>query len=144
MRFKLVTPERVVFEEEGIISITLPTEEGEITILPHHIPIVAKLRPGVAFLKRDDGSDEEIAVSGGFIEVKQGDSVTVLADTAERGHELSLATIEEAKRRAEQVMKEKASAGDVGFADAAAHLERELARYKTALRYSRRTRSKPG
>lgn len=135
--FKLVTPERTVFQEE-VVSVTLPTEDGEITVLPGHISLVSKLKPGVAELKRPDGSVDEVAVSGGFIQVLKGSQVTVLADTAERGVELSLEAIEEAKERAEKIMKEKIAAGDMRYADAAAHLERELARYKAATRYARR------
>lgn len=135
--FKLVTPERTIFQED-VLSVTLPTEDGEITILPGHIDLVSKLKPGVAELRRPDGSFDEVAVSGGFIQVLNGSRITVLADTAERGEELSLDVIEQAKARAETVMKEKIAAGDMSYADSAAHLERELARYKAAMRYARR------
>lgn len=135
--FKLVTPERTLFREE-VVSVTLPTEDGEITVLPGHVALVSKLKPGVAELKRPDGTQDEVAVSGGFIQVLKGSQVTVLADTAERGEELSIEVIEQAKARAEATMKEQMAAGDMSYADSAAYLERELARYKTAIRYARR------
>ncbi len=133
LHFELTTPERVVFKQD-VDQITLPTMDGEITILPQHIPLVAQLVPGVATLKRE-GEAEEVAVSGGFIQVDGKDNVTVLADTAERGENLSLEDIEKAKQRAEEVMKNAARGDDESFARAAAEMERELARYKVALKY---------
>ena len=131
MKFELVTPERVVFRTE-IDQVTLPTKEGEITILPNHAALVAELVPGVAHLKR--GSEEEdVAVSGGFIQIGEN-RARVLADTAERGIDLDLSAIEQAKARAEAVMKETVRSDDTAFASAAAALERELARYKVAKR----------
>lgn len=133
IHFELITPERVVFRQE-VDEITLPTSEGEMTILPNHVPLVAALVAGVAKLKRGNVT-EDVAVSGGFIEIKAGSRVRVLADTAERGHELEMSAIEEAKQRAEKVMKEAARSDDVSYAAAAAALERELARYKVARKH---------
>ena len=129
LKFELVTPERVVFRTE-IDQVTLPTKEGEITVLPNHVALVAKLVPGVAHLKRGT-EEEDVAVSGGFIQVGEN-RIRVLADTAERGIELELEAIEKAKERAEAVMKETVRSDDTAFAAAAAALERELARYKVA------------
>ena len=130
IHFELVTPERVLFRHE-IDQVTLPTSMGEITILPNHIPLVAALVPGVAHLKAGK-SEEDVAVSGGFIEVEKGSRIRVLADTAERGIELDLSVIEKAKERAEKVMQEAVKSDDIAFATAAAALERELARYRLA------------
>jgi F-type H+-transporting ATPase subunit epsilon len=133
LQFKLVTPEKIVFEKK-VSQVTLPTMEGEISILPNHIPLVAELVPGVAMLKVHNES-EDVAVSGGFIQIDNTGNVTVLADTAERGEDLNLKDIEAAKSRAEQVMRESARGNDEAFARAAAELERELARYRVARKY---------
>ncbi|MBU2613043.1 ATP synthase F1 subunit epsilon [Patescibacteria group bacterium] len=130
IKFELVTPERVVFRTE-VDKITLPTKEGEITILPHHAALVAELVAGVAHLTRGT-AEEDVAVSGGFIQVGADNRVRVLADTAERGVDLDLGAIEQATARAEAVMKETARTDDSAFAAAAASLERELARSKVA------------
>lgn len=135
IHFELVTPERTVFKKT-VDQLTLPTSMGEITILTNHLPMVATLVPGVARLKTG-GEEEEVAVSGGFIEISK-ESVRVLADTAERGEELDLSVIEEAKLRAEQVMKETVKTDDVSFAAAAAALERELARFRVARKHASR------
>ncbi len=136
MLLKLVTPERVLFQEEAA-SVTLPTVEGEITILPKHSDLVAALKPGVAKLIRPDGSIEDIAVSGGFIQVGT-DLITVLADTAERGEELTLDAITEAQNRARKLMSETVNTDERSYTAAAAALERELARYRTAIRHRTR------
>ncbi|MDD2785704.1 MAG: ATP synthase F1 subunit epsilon [Patescibacteria group bacterium] len=135
LMFELTTPEKVVFSQ-AVDQVTLPTMDGEITILPSHIPLVAQLVPGVAILKLD-GASEDVAVSGGFIQVDGRGKITVLADTAERGMNLNLEDIEKAKQRAEEVMHSTVRGDDETFARAAAELERELARYKVALKYKK-------
>ncbi len=138
LHVKLVTPERVLFEEEAL-SITIPTETGELTILPNHAALVTNLQAGVAELRRPDGSVEDIALSNGTLQIAPGSQVTILAETAERGAELDLKAVDEAKARAEKVMKEGIHASEESFAEAAAMLERELARYKAAMKYQKRS-----
>lgn len=142
MPFRLLSPERTL-RDESIRSVSLPTTDGEITILPHHTALVALLVPGVVKIQRENGT-EELAVSGGFIEVKEANKgITVLADTAEYEEELDLSSIEAAKQRAENVMKQTALSDEAGFAAAAAALQRELARYKVAVRHRARLGSIP-
>lgn len=128
--FEIATPERIVYKEQ-VDSLTLPTKDGEITILPNHIPLVAVLVPGVAVVRKG-GVEQYMAVSGGFIEVQPNNRVVVLADTAERAEELTLAAIEKARADAEHALHEKRSMDDESFAAAAAGLERELARLRVA------------
>lgn len=137
LHLKLVNPERVLFEEDAL-SFTVPTQTGEITILPHHAPIVSALADGVAELKRPDGSMEEIAISGGTLQVQEDGKLLVLADMAERGEDLDLQTIEKAKARAEALIKETSMADEEQYAEAVAYMSRELAKYKAALRYQKR------
>lgn len=130
--FEIATPERIVYKET-VDSLTLPTKDGEITILPNHIPLVAVLVPGVVVVRKG-GTEQLIAVSGGFIEVQPGNRVVVLADTAERAEELTEGAILKARADAERVLSEKRNLDDESFAAAAAGLERELARLKVARR----------
>lgn len=133
LAFKIVTPERVVFEDT-VDAIILPTAEGEITVLQHHIPLVSLLRAGVLRIKK--GSEETpLAVSSGVIEV-DGQQVIVLADTAERADELEEEKIEKARQEAEKLMHEKRLDTE-GFAEATAALEREIARLKVIKQYRR-------
>jgi len=133
MKFKLVTPDRVLADKE-VKAATLPTADGEITVLPGHALLASLLVPGIIKLQTDSGT-EEVAVSGGFINVGPDGTVDVLADTAEQGHELDLAVIEQAKERAKQAMKEAIGKDDTAFAMAAAALERELSRFKLAMKH---------
>jgi len=123
IKFEIVTPERVVLKET-IKSITVPTKDGIITVLPKHIPLVGILVPGVAEIKTESGETQLFSVSSGFIEV-QRDKVIILADTAERAEEIDLQRAEEAKKRAE-------NEADVDFVNIQTNLEKELARIKTA------------
>ncbi|MEK7523880.1 MAG: ATP synthase F1 subunit epsilon [Patescibacteria group bacterium] len=132
IQFKIVTPERIVFEDT-VDAIILPTIEGEITVLPHHIPLVSLLKAGV--LRIQKGKEETpLAVSSGVIEV-DGERVVVLADTAERADDLDEAKIEKAREEARQLMESKRRGDREGFAEASALLERELARLKVVKRY---------
>ena len=151
--FEIATPERVVYTDE-VESITLPTKEGEITVLPNHIPLVSVLVPGALTLRKG-GQEQYLAVSGGFIEVqpaqisptekfqsgKPGTRVVVLADTAERAEELTLEAIEKAREDARRVLEEKRTLDEESFTLAAVALERELARLKVARK--RRARGGP-
>lgn len=138
IQFEIATPERIVYKDT-LDSLTLPTKDGEITILPGHIPLVSVLAPGV-LTARKGGNEEYLAVSGGFIEVQPKNHVVVLADTAERSEELTLEAVEKARDEAERVLKEKRAIDTESFTLAAAALERELARLKVARK--RRSRIK--
>lgn len=139
IQFEIATPERIVYKET-VDSLTLPTKDGEITVLPNHIPLVAVLVPG-AITVRKGNAEQFMAVSGGFIEVQPNNRVVVLADTAERAEELTEDAILKARADAERVLHEKRNLDDESFAAAAAGLERELARLKVARR--RRSHSGP-
>jgi len=132
IKFQIVTPERIILEED-IRQVSVPTRDGEITVLPDHIPLVASLLPGVVEIKTKNGQNEIMAISGGFLEVLR-DKVVILADTAERGQEIDLARAEEAHQRAEE-LKEKADRGQ--FAEISAKIEKELARTKAAKRWKK-------
>lgn len=137
LTYKIITPERVVLEGEAA-SLSVMTESGEITVLPGHIPLASLLRAGEMRVKTPDGKEELLAVSTGLIEVQEHNQIVILAQSAERSEELELAQIEEAKKRAEDALKNIRNREDVSFADAAAHLERELARYRVALKGKKR------
>ena len=132
LNLKIVTPERVVYEDI-VDSVTATTQMGEITILPGHIPLVTNLQAGELRV-RTNGDEQFLVASTGFLEVRSGNEVVVLADTAERVEELELEKIEAAKERARRLLEENRNVDDVAFADAAALLERELARERVAIR----------
>lgn len=98
--------------------LSVPGEMGELGIYPRHTPLLTKLKPGSVRIKRPDVAEEElIYVSGGVLEV-QPFVVTILSDTAIRGHDLDEAAALEAKRAAEDAMKDKSAAMDLAKAQA--------------------------
>ena len=136
IKFEIVTPERVVLKTE-ILQATIPTATGEITILPHHVPLVAILRPGVIEVKTTNNAEVEImAVSGGFVEVLKN-KIVILADTAEKASDLNEERIAQAKQAAEK-LKQTAKAEDrVQFTDINARIEKELARSRAISRWKK-------
>ena len=110
----------VVSAEEQIFSgeakfVALPGEGGELGILPKHTPLITRIKPGAVRIEKADGSEEFVFVAGGILEVQPG-KVTVLADTAIRGKDLDEAKAVEAKKLAEEAMKNAKS--DIDFAAA--------------------------
>ena len=111
----------VVSAEESIFSgeakfVALPGEAGELGILPQHTPLITRIKPGAVRIERaDTGEEEFVFVAGGILEV-QPNAVTVLAETAIRGKDLDEAKAAEAKRLAEEAMKNAKS--DIDFARA--------------------------
>ena len=139
IKFKIVTPEKTVFEEE-IEQATLPVTDGEVTILPNHRSYIASLKSGEICVKKDK-EEISLAVSGGFIEFN-GNNLIVLADTAERAEEIDVKRAEEARQRAEDLKKEAISMDDSEYARVAALVEKEANRVKVARIHRTRTRIK--
>lgn len=136
----IVTAEREVFVEDDVDEVVVPGIEGELTVLPEHAPLLTMVKPGVILLRKS-GEDIDMAVTGGFIEVRQ-DRVTILADAAERAEEIDAVRAEEARRRAERLLEEREA--EVDLAAAAAALQRALMRLKAVERRRRRSGVRPG
>ena len=128
INFRIVTPERVVYTND-IDQVTIPTQSGEVTVLPNHIPLVSLLKAGEMMLKRD-GDEQLFAVSTGFVEVRPHSEVVILADTAERADEIDLERATEARERAQKALLEKRDMDDVQFAKFQAILDKEVVRIK--------------
>jgi F-type H+-transporting ATPase subunit epsilon len=103
---EVITPIAVVLKEE-VDEITVPTESGEISILPNHVDLVTKLKHGEMVIKRNNKT-ELFAIMGGFLEITNN-HVSILADHAIRATDIEISKVEEAKQRAEKAMKNKVS-----------------------------------
>ena len=117
MHVDVVSAEQLIYS--GVAEfISAPAEKGEIGILPRHAPLLTRVRPGAVRIKVAN-SDEEVIlyVSGGMLEV-QPHVVTVLADTAIRGKDIDEAKALDAKRRAEEALKNHSSSMDFAMAQA--------------------------
>ena len=110
----VVSAEQSIFAGEAKF-VALPGENGELGILPGHTPLITRIRPGAVRIEKADGDEEFVFVAGGILEV-QPKGVTVLADTAIRGHDLDEAKATEAKKAAEEAMQNRTS--DIDFAHA--------------------------
>lgn len=112
----------VVSAEESIFSgeakfVALPGEAGELGILPGHTPLISRIRPGTLKIVMDDGSEEHIFVAGGILEVQPG-KVTVLSDTAIRAHDLDEAKALEARKHAEEALRNTKDKSDIAVVEA--------------------------
>lgn len=131
----------VVSAEESIFAglaefVVLPGETGELGILPGHTQLMTRIRPGTVRLKLPDRADEElIFVAGGLLEV-QPNCVTVLADTAIRGHDLDEAKALEAKKQAEEAMRNRSS--ELEYAKAEAELASAIAQLQAIQKLRKR------
>ncbi len=131
----------VVSAEESIFSgeaefVVLPGEVGELGIYPQHTPLITRIKPGTVRITPAGGGDEQlIFVAGGVLEV-QPQVVTVLADTAIRGHDLDEAKANEALKRAEEARAKAQDKQEI------AAVEGELAMLAAQLAAIRRLRKK--
>ena len=131
----------VVSAEESIFSglaefVVLPGEVGELGILPGHMPLMTRIKPGAVRLKVPSQTQEElIFVAGGILEVQPG-LVTVLADTAIRGKDLDEAKALDAKKKAEEALVTRES--ELDYARAQAELAEAVAQLAAIQRLRKR------
>ena len=137
LRLDIVTAEQSIFSDD-VDMVIAPGVEGQLGILPHHAPLMASLQPGELLVRKGD-TEEILVISGGFLEVRP-DRVIILADAAERAEEIDVARAEEAKRRAEERLKERHVIG-VDETKVEAALQRAMARLTIAEKVKRRRRA---
>ena len=131
LRLEIVTPDAIVYSED-VEMVTLPSVEGEMGILPQHVRLMTQLIPGEINVRKD-GHDEFLAVGEGLVEVT-AKRVSILTDMAIAADKIDEAKAEEARRRAEARLREKASAEEI------ASMNASLARSLAQLRVKRRRR----
>lgn len=125
--FKILSPEGQVFEDE-VEEVTLPTPNGEISVLTNHVPLFSKLSEGTVTIVKG-GKNTIIAILGGFLEIKDK-SVTVLSDYAVKADSIQTAKSLEAKKLAEEILKSKQTTAELLMAEK--KLQRSLLELKVA------------
>ncbi|WP_169084495.1 F0F1 ATP synthase subunit epsilon [Paenibacillus sp. PL91] len=120
---EIVTPERKVYAETANM-VSVSGVEGELGILPNHIPLVTPLRIAPVTIKRGNLVDV-VAVNGGFIEVRK-DKIVILAESAELATDINIERAEAAKQRAQQRLAAKQD--QVDFRRAELALQRAMNR----------------
>jgi F-type H+-transporting ATPase subunit epsilon len=133
MNFKIVTPDGVIYED-AVESVSLPTMNGEITVLPHHIPLISVIKSGEIRITKD-ANVFGVAVSSGVLEVRESNEVIIIADTAERAEHIDIERAEIARKRAEELMQQEQFEDDIQFARLQAQMEKELARLRVGKKY---------
>lgn len=125
-RLEVVTPDRLLLSEE-VVSVIAPGVEGYLGVLANHAPLVTELAVGILRIRYPDDTEENVAVSGGFMEVAHN-RVLVLADSAERPQDIDIQRAKEALLRAHQRLHDPT----MDHERARAALERALNRLKVA------------
>jgi len=124
MHLNIVSAEEEIFSGT-VVAVFVPLLSGEVGIYPRHTPLIGEIKPGEIIVRSEEGDNEQhFFVSGGILEV-QPHVVTVLSDTAIRAKDLDESVALEAKRQAEEAMKDQKA--DMDFALAQAELAEAVA-----------------
>jgi F-type H+-transporting ATPase subunit epsilon len=135
MHVDVVSAEEEIFSGEATF-VALPGEAGELGIYPLHTPLLTRIKPGSVRIQVAGKDEEELVfVAGGILEV-QPDSVTVLAETAIRGHDLDEAKANEARKQAEEALSN--STARIDYAKAQAELAAAIAQLQAINRMKQR------
>jgi F-type H+-transporting ATPase subunit epsilon len=126
----LVTPERIVLEEE-VSAVILRTDVGDATFLAGHTPLIGAIVPGLVRFQREDGTEDRVAVHGGFVHVK-AEGVTVLAPVAERAEDIDVDRARRSQEAAEQALAD-ATGRAAGAGEDDPNALRELTEAQAAL-----------
>jgi F-type H+-transporting ATPase subunit epsilon len=105
MQLVIIAPQKKILETE-ITSVTIPTTQGEITVLPNHMAIFSLLKPGEVVVRTKTG-DLSIAIGGGFVNVTK-DKVTLLPEYGTKSDEIDEEQVKKAKQRAEEILNSRA------------------------------------
>ena len=132
----VVSAEASIFSGEAEFVVA-PASAGEVGLFPNHAPMITTIKPGALRIKQANVAEETlIFISGGMLEVQPG-VITVLADTAVRGHDLDEAKAIAAKEAAEEALRNRTS--DIDYATAQAELSEAVAQIQTIERLRKTT-----
>lgn len=123
LTLKIIAPDRVFYEGQ-VTSVEFNTTEGEIGVLPGHVPMTVVVKPGILLIGEEEGK-KEAALHAGFVEILP-ESVTILAEIVEWPNEISLERAEAALQRAEDRMRSRTPETDIARAETA--FQRAIAR----------------
>jgi F-type H+-transporting ATPase subunit epsilon len=139
---KILTPERIVYQD-SVKKIVIPTEDGEVGILPDHAPLVSILKSGEIRISKDTDNDIiPLTINSGTIIVRPSSipkkiqsEVIILASRSEFASEIDIERAEKAYQRAKQAMEEPDKLSDIDFAKFQALIDKELNRIKVGKKY---------
>lgn len=134
---EILSPEGEIFKDD-VTEVILPTMQGQIAVLANHAPLFTKLKEGEIVIKKKD-KDIFIAVTGGFVEINNN-AVSILADYAVKSEEVEAKRAEAAKKKAEELLKEKEKQSKVDFVTAEKDLRRAILELQIAEKVKKRYR----
>lgn len=103
LHLKVITPKKIVLEDD-VVGVTVPSADGELTILPRHTQLFALLKEGVIKIKKEKNEDL-LAVGGGYAET-DGKNLNILVSQAYGQHEIDEKQTEEAIKNAKKILIE--------------------------------------
>lgn len=135
IKLKIITPEKTVYQDD-VLSIAIPTEAGEITVLPDHQPLVTIAVTGEIRIKKPDQNEVvPLAISSGIVEVRESfnpknisTEVVILAYRAEFAFQIDIDRAKESLERAQKLLEQKEFESDVDFAKFQAMMDKEINR----------------
>jgi F-type H+-transporting ATPase subunit epsilon len=133
IKLKIVTPEKLLLETT-VSQVTLPVMFGEVTLLPEHVPYIGALTAGEVRFLESTGSEVQLALSSGFVELHEN-TLTVLADRAERAEDIDIERAEEARKRALELMNQVDVTDQEAYMRTAALVDKELNRVRVARKH---------
>lgn len=131
-KLEIITPDRVVFSDDQVVSVTAPGVEGYFGVLANRAPLMTALDVGELDYRRADGTTDAIAIFGGFVEVHEN-TVTVLAEKAETSEEIDVERAQRSLERAKERLASKPA--DVDIERVEASLKRAIMRIRVAGRH---------
>jgi len=132
LQLEIVTPEQKIYSDE-VDSVVIPGVEGELGVLPQHVPLMTLLLPGELRVLKG-GEELRLAVGEGFVEIS-AEKVVVLTDMAVKESEIDESAAEDAVKRAEEAMK-SSRMNDEEYATVKASLQKSLAQIRVKRRRS--------
>lgn len=108
LNLKIITPKRIALEEK-VLSVTAPADEGEITILPRHVPLFTLLKEGIVKVKRENGEDY-LAIGGGYLQT-DGNEVNLIVSRAYKQNEIDQRLIEQSIQEAKKIISQTKDKG---------------------------------
>lgn len=131
---EIVTPEKIIYKENAD-ELIVPTVTGQLSVLTNHARLLTQVMPGELVVTK--GNERfTIVITEGFMEIDDN-YVSILANFAIRADDIEVAKVEEARKRAENIMKEKAT--DKDFKIAEAELQKSLLQLRVAGKYKRKS-----
>lgn len=136
LQLKIITPDSVIYEDDEISYVNIMTGDGEITVLPDHIPLVTNIKTGQIKVGKD-GEVFALAVSIGILEVQRNSKVVILAERSEMAHLIDINRAEEAYKRAEDLRERIKDEEEVDDAKVKALIDKELNRIKVGSKWKK-------